>query len=198
NKTANSIIEYISKRAGIGINVGMIRAEGSRIGMGEVKHTGVIPFWKHFQTAVKSCSQGGIRGGAATAYYPIWHLEVENLLVLKNNKGVDENRIRHMDYGIQLNDLMMERFGKNDYITLFSPHEMGGELYYSYFEDQERFRELYEAAEKDPSIRKKRIKARDLFELFMTERSGTARIYPQFVDNTNNFTPFIREKAPIR
>ena len=198
NKTASSIVEYISKRAGIGINVGMIRAEGSKIGMGEVKHTGVIPFWKHFQTAIKSCSQGGIRGGAGTAYYPLWHLEVENLLVLKNNKGVDENRIRHMDYGVQINNLMMERLGKNDYITLFSPHEMNGELYYSYFSDQDRFRELYEAAEKDPSIRKKRIKAKDLFELFMTERSGTARIYPQFVDNTNNYTPFIREKAPIR
>lgn len=198
NKASTSIVEYISKRAGIGINVGMIRAEGSKIGMGEVRHTGVIPFWKHFQTAVKSCSQGGIRGGAATAYYPIWHLEVENLLVLKNNKGVEENRIRHMDYGVQLNDLMMERFGKNDYITLFSPHEMGGELYYSYFKDQDRFRELYEAAEKDPNIRKKRIKARELFELLMTERSGTARIYVQFIDNTNNYTPFIREKAPIR
>lgn len=198
NKASASIVEYISKRAGIGINVGMIRAEGSKIGMGEVRHTGVIPFWKHFQTAVKSCSQGGIRGGAATAYYPIWHLEVENLLVLKNNKGVEENRIRHMDYGVQLNDLMMERFGKNDYITLFSPHEMGGELYYSYFKDQNRFRELYEAAEKDPNIRKKRIKARELFELLMTERSGTARIYVQFIDNTNNYTPFIREKAPIR
>ncbi|BBG28745.1 NrdA-like aerobic NDP reductase large subunit [Escherichia phage KIT03] len=198
NKASASIVEYISKRAGIGINVGMIRAEGSKIGMGEVRHTGVIPFWKHFQTAVKSCSQGGIRGGAATAYYPIWHLEVENLLVLKNNKGVEENRIRHMDYGVQLNDLMMERFGKNDYITLFSPHEMGGELYYSYFKDQDRFRELYEAAEKDPNIRKKRIKARELFELLMTERSGTARIYVQFTDNTNNYTPFIREKAPIR
>ncbi|CAL1328713.1 Ribonucleotide reductase of class Ia alpha subunit [Escherichia phage vB_Eco_Geo] len=198
NKASASIVEYISKRAGIGINVGMIRAEGSKIGMGEVRHTGVIPFWKHFQTAVKSCSQGGIRGGAATAYYPIWHLEVENLLVLKNNKGVEENRIRHMDYGVQLNDLMMERFGKNDYITLFSPHEMGGELYYSYFKDQDRFRELYEAAEKDPNIRKKRIKARELFELLMTERSGTARIYMQFIDNTNNYTPFIREKAPIR
>ncbi|WBF82907.1 ribonucleotide reductase large subunit [Escherichia phage a48] len=198
NKASASIVEYISKRAGIGINVGMIRAEGSKIGMGEVRHTGVIPFWKHFQTAVKSCSQGGIRGGAATAYYPIWHLEVENLLVLKNNKGVEENRIRHMDYGVQLNDLMMERFGKNDYITLFSPHEMGGELYYSYFKDQDRFRELYEAAEKDPNIRKKRIKARELFELLMTERSGTARIYVQFIDNTNNYTPFIREKAPIR
>ncbi|WZX06479.1 ribonucleoside-diphosphate reductase 1 subunit alpha [Escherichia phage 235Ecol030PP] len=198
NKASASIVEYISKRAGIGINVGMIRAEGSKIGMGEVRHTGVIPFWKHFQTAVKSCSQGGIRGGAATAYYPIWHLEVENLLVLKNNKGVEENRIRHMDYGVQLNDLMMERFGKNDYITLFSPHEMSGELYYSYFKDQDRFRELYEAAEKDPNIRKKRIKARELFELLMTERSGTARIYVQFIDNTNNYTPFIREKAPIR
>ncbi|EFY2706746.1 ribonucleoside-diphosphate reductase subunit alpha [Shigella sonnei] len=198
NKASASIVEYISKRAGIGINVGMIRAEGSKIGMGEVRHTGVIPFWKHFQTAVKSCSQGGIRGGAATAYYPIWHLEVENLLVLKNNKGVEENRIRHMDYGVQLNDLMMERFVKNDYITLFSPHEMGGELYYSYFKDQNRFRELYEAAEKDPNIRKKRIKARELFELLMTERSGTARIYVQFIDNTNNYTPFIREKAPIR
>ncbi|QIG57247.1 ribonucleotide reductase of class Ia, alpha subunit [Yersinia phage vB_YepM_ZN18] len=198
NKASASIVEYISKRAGIGINVGMIRAEGSKIGTGEVRHTGVIPFWKHFQTAVKSCSQGGIRGGAATAYYPIWHLEVENLLVLKNNKGVEENRIRHMDYGVQLNDLMMERFGKNDYITLFSPHEMGGELYYSYFKDQNRFRELYEAAEKDPNIRKKRIKARELFELLMTERSGTARIYVQFIDNTNNYTPFIREKAPIR
>lgn len=198
NKASASIVEYISKRAGIGINVGMIRAEGSKIGMGEVRHTGVIPFWKHFQTAVKSCSQGGIRGGAATAYYPIWHLEVENLLVLKNNKGVEENRIRHMDYGVQLNDLMMERFGKNDYITLFSPHEMGGKLYYSYFKDQDRFRELYEAAEKDPNIRKKRIKARELFELLMTERSGTARIYVQFIDNTNNYTPFIREKAPIR
>ncbi|WEU68002.1 ribonucleoside-diphosphate reductase subunit alpha [Escherichia phage Killian] len=198
NKASASIVEYISKRAGTGINVGMIRAEGSKIGTGEVRHTGVIPFWKHFQTAVKSCSQGGIRGGAATAYYPIWHLEVENLLVLKNNKGVEENRIRHMDYGVQLNDLMMERFGKNDYITLFSPHEMGGELYYSYFKDQDRFRELYEAAEKDPNIRKKRIKARELFELLMTERSGTARIYVQFIDNTNNYTPFIREKAPIR
>lgn len=198
NKASASIVEYISKRAGIGINVGMIRAEGSKIGTGEVRHTGVIPFWKHFQTAVKSCSQGGIRDGAATAYYPIWHLEVENLLVLKNNKGVEENRIRHMDYGVQLNDLMMERFGKNDYITLFSPHEMGGELYYSYFKDQDRFRELYEAAEKDPNIRKKRIKARELFELLMTERSGTARIYVQFIDNTNNYTPFIREKAPIR
>ena len=198
NKSAESIVEYISKRAGIGINAGMIRAEGSKIGFGEVKHTGVIPFWKHIQTAVKSCSQGGVRGGAATLYYPIWHLEVENLLVLKNNKGVDENRIRHLDYGLQINDLMMERLGKDEYITLFSPDVSGGELYDAYFRDEDLFRELYEELEKDPLIRKKRIKATELFELFMTERSGTARVYPAFIDNMNNYTPFIRATSPIK
>ncbi|QPI13883.1 aerobic NDP reductase, large subunit [Serratia phage 4S] len=198
NETANAIVKYISKRAGIGVNGGMIRAEGSKIGHGEVKHTGVIPFWKHFQTAVKSCSQGGVRGGAATLYYPIWHLEVENLLVLKNNKGVDENRIRHLDYGVQINDLMYERLIKNDYITLFSPDVANGELYKSYFDNPEKFKELYEQLENTPLIRKKRIKASDLFELFMTERSGTARIYPFNVDNVNTYGPFIRDVAPIK
>lgn len=198
NKAANSIIKYISKRAGIGINAGMIRAEGSKIGHGEVKHTGVIPFWKHFQTAVKSCSQGGVRGGAATLYYPIWHLEVENLLVLKNNKGVDENRIRHLDYGIQINDLMIERLIKNDYITLFSPEIMAGALYESYFKNADEFRELYEQLEKDPTVRKKRIKALELFETFFTERSGTARIYPYFVDNVGDHGPFIRDIATVK
>lgn len=198
NKAANSIIKYISKRAGIGINAGMIRAEGSKIGHGEVKHTGVIPFWKHFQTAVKSCSQGGVRGGAATLYYPIWHLEVENLLVLKNNKGVDENRIRHLDYGIQINDLMIERLIKNDYITLFSPEVYAGALYESYFDDPEYFKELYEQLEKTPGVRKKRIKALELFETFFTERSGTARIYPYFVDNVGDHGPFIRDIATVK
>lgn len=198
NKATNSIIKYISKRAGIGINAGMIRAEGSKIGHGEVKHTGVIPFWKHFQTAVKSCSQGGVRGGAATLYYPIWHLEVENLLVLKNNKGVDENRIRHLDYGIQINDLMIERLIKNDYITLFSPEIMAGALYESYFKNADEFRELYEQLEKDPTVRKKRIKALELFETFFTERSGTARIYPYFVDNVGDHGPFIRDIATVK
>lgn len=198
NETSKSIIKYISKRAGIGVNAGMLRAEGSKIGHGEIKHTGVIPFWKHFQTAVKSCSQGGVRGGAATLYYPIWHLEVENLLVLKNNKGVDENRIRHLDYGIQINDLMIERLIKNDYITLFSPDVLKGELFTSYFGTPEKFKELYEELEKDPLVRKKRIKALDLFELFMTERSGTARIYPAFVDNLNAYTPFDTTVAPIK
>lgn len=198
NAASNSIIKYISKRAGIGINAGMVRAEGSKIGHGEVKHTGVIPFWKHFQTAVKSCSQGGVRGGAATLYYPMWHLEVENLLVLKNNKGIDENRIRHLDYGLQINDLMFERLIKNDYITLFSPETYMGQLYDAYFSDKGLFAALYEQAEKDPNVRKKRIKARELFELFMTERSGTARVYPFMVDNASDYTPFIRSVAPIK
>lgn len=198
NKSAESIVEYISKRAGIGINAGMIRAEGSKIGFGEVKHTGVIPFWKHIQTAVKSCSQGGVRGGAATLYYPIWHLEVENLLVLKNNKGVDENRIRHLDYGVQINDLMFERLIKDDYITLFSPDIDAGRLYENYFKDAAAFREQYEALEKNPDVRKKRVKARELIELFLTERSGTARIYPYFVDNVGNYGPFIRDVATIK
>ena len=198
NKASESIIKYISKRAGIGVNGGMLRAEGSKIGAGEVRHTGVIPFWKHFQTAVKSCSQGGVRGGAATLYYPLWHLEVENLLVLKNNKGVDENRIRHLDYGIQINDLMFERLIKNDYITLFSPDVAAGALYNDYFKDPVAFRELYEQLEKDPSVRKKRIKALELFETFFTERSGTARIYPYFVDNVGEYGPFIRTIATVK
>ena len=198
NEAANSIIKYISKRAGIGINGGMIRAEGSKIGAGEVKHTGVIPFWKHFQTAVKSCSQGGVRGGAATMYYPMWHLEVENLLVLKNNKGIDENRIRHMDYGLQIGDLMIERLLNDDYITLFSPDVANGELYTSYFGDPEKFKQVYESLEKNPTIRKKRIKALELWELFFTERAGTARIYPFFNDNVNKHGPFIPEIAPVK
>lgn len=198
NEASNSIIKYISKRAGIGINGGMIRAEGSKIGAGEVKHTGVIPFWKHFQTAVKSCSQGGVRGGAATMYYPMWHLEVENLLVLKNNKGIDENRIRHMDYGLQIGDLMIERLLNDDYITLFSPDIANGELYTSYFGDPEKFKQLYESLEKNPAIRKKRIKALELWELFFTERAGTARIYPFFNDNVNKHGPFIPEIAPVK
>ena len=198
NGTAEAIVKYISKRAGIGINAGAIRAEGSRIGSGEVRHTGVIPFWKHFQTAVKSCSQGGVRGGAATLYYPMWHLEYENLIVLKNNKGVEDNRIRHLDYGIQINDLMLERFIKQDYITLFSPDVAGGLLYDLYFRDSEGFRQLYEQLENDPSVRKNRIKAEDAFSQFGFERANTGKIYPAFIDNMNDHGPFIRSIAPIK
>ena len=132
NATASSIVKYVSQRAGIGINAGRIRAIGSPIRNGEAFHTGCIPFYKHFQTAVKSCSQGGVRGGAATLFYPLWHLEVESLLVLKNNRGVEENRVRHIDYGVQLNKLMYTRLIKGGDITLFSPHEVPG-LYDAFF-----------------------------------------------------------------
>lgn len=112
NATSSAIVKYVSQRAGIGINAGRIRALGSPIRGGEAFHTGCIPFYKHFQTAVKSCSQGGVRGGAATLFYPMWHLEVESLLVLKNNRGTDANRVRHMDYGVQINKLMYTRLLK--------------------------------------------------------------------------------------
>ncbi|MCG9733777.1 ribonucleoside-diphosphate reductase subunit alpha [Pseudoalteromonas shioyasakiensis] len=197
NATSSAIVKYVSQRAGIGINAGRIRALGSPIRNGEAYHTGCIPFYKHFQTAVKSCSQGGVRGGAATLFYPLWHLEVENLLVLKNNRGVDDNRVRHLDYGVQFNKLMYSRLIKDEYITLFSPSDVPG-LYDAFFEDQAKFDELYIKYEQDESIRKKRIKAIELFSMFAQERASTGRIYLQNVDHCNTHSPFISTVAPIR
>ena len=197
NATSSAIVKYVSQRAGIGINAGRIRALGSPIRNGEAYHTGCIPFYKHFQTAVKSCSQGGVRGGAATLFYPLWHLEVENLLVLKNNRGVDDNRVRHLDYGVQFNKLMYSRLIKDDYITLFSPSDVPG-LYDAFFEDQDEFDALYVKYEQDESIRKKRIKAIELFSMFAQERASTGRIYLQNVDHCNTHSPFISKVAPIR
>ncbi|MBE0458165.1 ribonucleoside-diphosphate reductase subunit alpha [Pseudoalteromonas sp. KG3] len=197
NATSSAIVKYVSQRAGIGINAGRIRALGSPIRNGEAYHTGCIPFYKHFQTAVKSCSQGGVRGGAATLFYPLWHLEVENLLVLKNNRGVDDNRVRHLDYGVQFNKLMYARLIKDDYITLFSPSDVPG-LYDAFFEDQDEFDRLYVQYEQDESIRKKRIKAIELFSMFAQERASTGRIYLQNVDHCNTHSPFIAKVAPIR
>ncbi|HLV48084.1 MAG TPA: class 1a ribonucleoside-diphosphate reductase subunit alpha [Aliidiomarina sp.] len=197
NATASAIVKYVSQRAGIGINAGRIRALGSPIRGGEAFHTGCIPFFKYFQTAVKSCSQGGVRGGAATLFYPLWHLEVESLLVLKNNRGVEENRVRHLDYGVQFNRTMYQRLIKDDFITLFSPSDTPG-LYDAFFADQDEFERLYVQYENDQSIRKKRIKAVELFSLFMQERASTGRIYLQNVDHTNNHSPFDPEVAPIR
>ncbi|WP_404340205.1 class 1a ribonucleoside-diphosphate reductase subunit alpha [Pseudoalteromonas mariniglutinosa] len=197
NATSSAIVKYVSQRAGIGINAGRIRALGSPIRNGEAYHTGCIPFYKHFQTAVKSCSQGGVRGGAATLFYPLWHLEVENLLVLKNNRGVDDNRVRHLDYGVQFNKLMYSRLIKDEYITLFSPSDVPG-LYDAFFEDQTKFDELYVKYEQDQSIRKKRIKAIELFSMFAQERASTGRIYLQNVDHCNTHSPFISTIAPIR
>ncbi|MDP5135502.1 ribonucleoside-diphosphate reductase subunit alpha [Rheinheimera baltica] len=197
NATSSAIVKYVSQRAGIGINAGRIRAMGSPIRNGEAFHTGCIPFYKHFQTAVKSCSQGGVRGGAATLFYPLWHLEVESLLVLKNNRGVEENRVRHLDYGVQFNRLMYTRLIKDDYITLFSPSDVPG-LYDAFFEDQEKFEQLYVKYEADNSIRKKRLKALELFTLFMQERASTGRIYLQNVDHCNTHSPFNPKFAPVR
>ncbi len=197
NATSSAIIKYVSQRAGIGINGGRIRALGSPIRGGEAYHTGCIPFYKHFQTAVKSCSQGGVRGGAATLFYPIWHYEVESLLVLKNNRGVEENRVRHLDYGVQINKLMYERLIKNGNITLFSPSDVPG-LYDAFFEDQAKFEALYEKYEAQENIRKKTLKAVDLFSSMMQERASTGRIYIQNVDHCNTHSPFNPAKAPVR
>ncbi|MDG1922968.1 MAG: ribonucleoside-diphosphate reductase subunit alpha [Glaciecola sp.] len=197
NATSSAIVKYVSQRAGIGVNAGRIRALGSEIRGGEAFHTGCIPFYKHFQTAVKSCSQGGVRGGAATLFYPLWHLEVESLLVLKNNRGVEENRVRHLDYGVQFNKLMYTRLIKNQHITLFSPSDVPG-MYDAFFADQDKFEELYVKYENDPSIRKKSIKAMELFSLFMQERASTGRIYLQNVDHCNTHSPFDPKVAPVR
>ena len=197
NATASSIVKYVSQKAGIGIGAGNIRAIGSPIRSGDATHTGVIPFYKLFQSAVKSCSQGGVRGGAATLYYPIWHLDGEDLLVLKNNKGTEDNRVRHMDYGVQFNKLMYERLISGGNITLFSPKDVP-ELYESFFADQDKFKELYEAAERKTSIRKKSIPAIELFSAFVQERKDTGRIYLMNVDHANTHGAFIEEVAPIR
>ena len=197
NATASAVVKYVSQRAGIGINAGRIRGLGSPIRGGEAFHTGCIPFYKYFQTAVKSCSQGGVRGGAATVFFPLWHIEVESLIVLKNNKGTEDNRVRHMDYGVQFNKLMYERLIANGNISLFSPSDVPG-LYDAFFADQQKFDELYLKYEQDPNIRKKTLKAIDLFGLFVTERANTGRIYLQNVDHCNTHSPFDPAVAPIR
>ena len=197
NATSGAIVKYVSKRAGIGIGAGRIRALGSPINGGHATHTGVIPFYKHFQTAVRSCSQGGVRGGAATLYYPIWHYEIEDLLVLKNNKGTEDNRIRHLDYGVQFNKVFYERLLNGEDITLFSPSDVP-ELYEPFFSDVDKFRELYEIAERKTSIKKKKIPAIELFSAFMQERKDTGRIYLMNVDHANDHSSFIAEEAPIR
>ena len=197
NATSSAIVKYVSQKAGIGVNAGAIRAINSPIRNGDASHTGVIPFYKMFQAAVKSCSQGGVRGGAATLYYPLWHLEVEDMLVLKNNKGTEDNRVRHLDYGVQFNKLMYERLMTGGNITLFSPNDVPG-LYEAFFADQDKFRELYEKAERKTSIRKKSIPAIDLFSAFMNERKNTGRIYLMNVDHANDHGSFKPDLAPIR
>ena len=197
NATSTSIVKYISKKAGIGIGAGSIRALGAKIGDGSVVHTGLIPFLKYFQSAVKSCSQGGVRGGAATVYLPVWHYEFEDLVVLKNNKGTEETRVRHMDYAFQFNKLMYERLLTGGNITFFDPNDTPG-LYDAFFADQDKFKELYEKYERAHSIRKKSLPAIEVFSSFLTERKDTGRIYLMNVDHANDHGAFDPKVAPIK
>jgi len=197
NATASAIVRYVSQKAGIGIGAGRIRALGSPIRNGDAYHTGVIPFLKYFQSATRSCSQGGVRNGAATVYYPVWHYELEDLLVLKNNKGTEDNRVRQMDYGIQFNKLMYERLISGGDITLFSPHDVP-EMYEAFFNNQERFKELYERAERNTKLRKKTFKAAEIFSRYINERKDTGRIYLQNSDHANTHSPFKEEVAPVK
>jgi len=184
-----AIGRYTAQRAGIGINAGRIRAVNSKIRGGEVAHTGVIPFLKKFESTVRCCTQNGVRGGSATVHFPFWHLEIEDILVLKNNKGTEDNRVRKLDYSIQLNKTMYERLLSGGDITLFSPHEVPG-LYEAYFGDPEKFKELYEAAERKTSIKKKTIPAMELFSDLIKERAETGRIYIMNVDHANTHSSF--------
>ena len=198
NATASSIVNYASKKAGIGLNIGRIRALGSEIGDGSVRHTGIIPFLKYFVAALKSCHQGGIRGSSATAYYPFFHYEFENLIVLKNNKGTEENRVRHLDYGVQLNRLAYQRLINQEYLTLFSPHEVPDLMEAFYAGDNDEFERLYVKYERSSKIKmKKKIKAFDLFNQVIDERVNTGRIYIQNIDHCNNQSAFDSYKHPI-
>ena len=184
-----AIGRYTAQRAGIGINAGRIRAVNSKIRGGEVAHTGIIPFLKKFESTVRCCTQNGVRGGSATTHFPFWHYEIEDILVLKNNKGTEDNRVRKLDYSIQLNKTMYERLLSGGDITLFSPHDVP-DLYEAYFGDADTFKELYEKYERATSIRKKKLSARDLFSALIKERAETGRIYIMNVDHCNTHSSF--------
>ncbi|MDR2766337.1 MAG: ribonucleoside-diphosphate reductase subunit alpha [Holosporaceae bacterium] len=193
-----AVVNYVSRMAGIGINVGQIRAKGSPVRNGSVYHTGITPFLRFFQAAVQSCSAGGVRSGAATLYYPLWHLEIEDLLVLKNNRGTEENRARHMDYAVQINGYLYKRLQSGEDITLFSPHEVV-DMYAAFFDDQDEFAKLYEKYESDDSLKfRKKIRSTELFSLLMRERSGTGRIYVMNVDHCNTHSSFREKVAAVR
>ena len=182
-----AIGKYVAQRAGIGINAGRIRGINSKIRGGEVQHTGVIPFLKKFEATVKCCKQNGVRGGSATVHFPIWHKEIEDILVLKNNKGSEDNRVRKLDYSIQLSKLFYERFINDGDITLFSPHEVP-ELIDSWGTPE--FDELYEVAERKLSIWKQKVKAQSLFMSILKERAETGRIYIMNIDHCNTHSSF--------
>ena len=182
-----AIGRYVAQRAGIGINAGRIRGINSKIRGGEVQHTGVVPFLKKFEATVRCCTQNGIRGGSATVHFPIWHQEIEDILVLKNNKGTEDNRVRKLDYSIQISKLFYERFIQDGEITLFSPHDVPG-LYDSF--GLPGFDDLYISYEKNPSIKKKTIKAQELILNLLKERAETGRVYIMNIDHCNSHSSF--------
>ena len=182
-----AIGRYVAQRAGIGINAGRIRGVNSKIRGGEVQHTGVIPFLKKFESTVRCCTQNGIRGGSATVHFPIWHQEIEDILVLKNNKGTEDNRVRKLDYSIQISKLFYERYLKNQEVSLFSPHDVPG--LYDAFGTPE-FDDLYRQYESDGSIQKRSIGARELVHALLKERAETGRVYIMNIDHCNEHSSF--------
>ena len=182
-----AIGRYVAQRAGIGINAGRIRGINSKIRGGEVQHTGVVPFLKKFEATVRCCTQNGIRGGSATVHFPIWHQEIEDILVLKNNKGTQDNRVRGLDYSIQVSKLFYERFINDEEISLFSPHDVPG-LYDAFGLDG--FDDLYRAYEFDPDVPQKRVKAQELFLDLLQQRAETGRIYIMNIDHCNSHSSF--------
>ena len=182
-----AIGKYVAQRAGIGINAGRIRGINSKIRSGEVQHTGVVPFLKKFESTVRCCTQNGIRGGSATVHFPIWHQEIEDIIVLKNNKGTEDNRVRKLDYSIQLSKLFYERFIEDKEITLFSPHDVP-DLYESFGTD--RFDELYCSYESNPDIPSKRVSAQGLILDLLKERAETGRLYLMNIDHCNSHSSF--------
>ena len=184
-----AIGRYTAQRAGIGINSGRIRGVNSKIRGGEVAHTGIVPFLKKFESTVRCCTQNGVRGGSATVHFPFWHQEIEDILVLKNNKGTEDNRVRKLDYSIQLNRTMYERLLKDGEVTLFSPHDVPG-LYEAFYGDPDKFQELYEKYERSTKIKKKTVPAMELFSDLIKERAETGRIYVMNVDHANTHSSF--------
>jgi ribonucleoside-diphosphate reductase alpha chain len=183
-----AIGRYVAQRAGIGINAGRIRGINSKIRGGEVAHTGVVPFLKKFEATVRCCTQNGIRGGSATVHFPIWHQEIEDIIVLKNNKGTEDNRVRKLDYSIQISKLFYERFIQDGEITLFSPHDVPG-LYDAFGTD--RFDDLYVAAERDTTIPRKTLGAQELILDLLKERAETGRVYIMNIDHCNSHSSFL-------
>ena len=182
-----AIGKYVAQRAGIGINAGRIRGINSKIRGGEVQHTGVVPFLKKFESTVRCCTQNGIRGGSATVHFPIWHQEIEDIIVLKNNKGTEDNRVRKLDYSIQTSKLFYERFIQDGEISLFSPHDVPG-LYDAFGTD--RFDDLYVSFERDESIPRKTIGAQKLILDILKERAETGRLYIMNIDHCNSHSSF--------